>query len=182
MNRRNALSTVGLIVGGTLVGSQLVLTGCKPTPKSSATGLLNDDQIALMDEVADTILPKTAASPGAKEALVGAYMNVMVTDCLDPDDQKLFVDGIQKLNDRAKAKAGNDFIHLNIQERHDLLLELDKEASASKDPHYYRLFKELSMRGYFTSEPGETIALVRVDVPGHYDPCVPLTPGQRAFS
>jgi hypothetical protein len=33
MDRREALSRVALIMGGTIIGAQAFITGCKPTPK-----------------------------------------------------------------------------------------------------------------------------------------------------
>ena len=44
------------------------------------------------------------------------------------------------------------------------------------------MMKQLTLLGYFTSEVGATKALNHVDVPGHYEACVPLKPGQKAWS
>src|SRR5436189_4070735 len=92
MDRREALSRVALIMGGTIIGAQAFLTGCKPTPNKE--GLFSPDDITLLDEVGETILPVTASSPGAKEAQIGQFMKTIVTDCYDENDQKTFTDGI----------------------------------------------------------------------------------------
>ena len=78
MDRREALSRVALIFGGTIIGAEAFLSGCKTTPKKE--GLFADADIALLDEVGDTILPTTAASPGAKAAQIGQFMKTIVTD------------------------------------------------------------------------------------------------------
>lgn len=190
MNRREALSAVGFLVGGTVIGAQAFLTGCSSKPAAPEGGrLLTKDQLAFLDEVGETILPTTASSPGAKEAKIGEFMEVMVNDCYSPADQKIFLEGITSLDNASKAKYDDDFIKIKPEERHQLLLGIDKEASTYNDgkaedasPHYYTMMKQLTLLGYFSSEIGSTKALAHVAVPGHYEACVPLKPGQKAWS
>ncbi|HEY2726208.1 MAG TPA: gluconate 2-dehydrogenase subunit 3 family protein [Parafilimonas sp.] len=126
MDRREALSRVALIMGGTIIGAEAFLSGCKPTPKKE--GLFATDDVALLDEVGETILPTTAASPGAKAAQIGSFMKTIVTDCYTEDDQRVFTDGIGKLNDASKKKFDKSFMELSADQKHDFLVDLDKEA------------------------------------------------------
>ena len=126
MDRREALSRVALIVGGTIIGAEAFLSGCKTTPAKE--GLFSTDDIALLDEVGDTILPTTASSPGAKAAQIGQFMKTIVTDCYNEDDQKIFTDGITKLNDAAKKKYDKSYMDLSPDQRTEFLIGLDKEA------------------------------------------------------
>jgi hypothetical protein len=144
--------------------------------------------IAFLDEVAETILPKTN-TPGAKDAQVGTFMTTIVRDCYTPADQKVFLDGMQKLDDASKKKNGKSFLDSTPDQRHGLLVDLDKEAkdyAATKkkdDPtHYFRMMKELTLWGYFTSEPGATEALRYVAVPGRYEGCVDYKKGEKAWA
>ena len=73
---------------------------------------------------------------------------------------------MQKLDDASKAKNGKSFLDSTPEQRHDLLVDLDKEQKAymeqkkKDDPtHYFRMIKELTLWGYFTSEPGANKAL-----------------------
>ena len=77
--------------------------------------------------MADTILP-TTKTPGAKAAKVGQFMTVMVNDCYEAPDQKIFHEGMGKLDDASNKKNGKSFMESSPQERHDLLVELDKDA------------------------------------------------------
>ncbi len=187
MDRRQALSSIALLVGGTLVGAEAFLTGCKTTGKKE--GLFALDDIGLLDEVGDTILPVTATSPGAKDAHIGQFMKTIVTDCYNEDDQKTFTDGIGKLNDASKKKYDKSFMELAPNEKHDLLVMLDTEAKdyngkrKDKDPHhYFSLMKQLTVWGYFTSEAGATKALRYLPVPGRYDGDVPYKKGDKAWA
>ena len=191
MNRREAISTVGFLVGGTIVGAEAFLFGCGSKASSPGlTGVLTVDQITFLDEVGETILPATSSSPGAKEAKVGGFMDVMLRDCYSPQDQKVFVDGITALDNASKTKYDNAFVKLKPEEKHTLLLGIDGEASHYKDTrkaedpetHYYSMMKQLTLLGYFSSEIGSTKALNHVAVPGRYEACVPLKPGQKAWS
>jgi hypothetical protein len=56
-------------------------------------------------------------------------------------------------------------------------------AITSEPPvHYFQMMKELALLGYFTSEIGCTQAQRYAETPGRYDPCVPYTPGQKAWA
>lgn len=57
------------------------------------------------------------------------------------------------------------------------LQDKSKEAPAR---HYFRMMKELTLLGYFTSEIGQTQALRYNLVPGRYEGCVPYKKGDKA--
>ncbi len=190
MNRREALSSVAVLLGGTIIGAEAFLSGCKLSDKKTAGTLdFSKENIAFLDEVGETILPATASSPGAKEARIGEFMKTIVTDCYEDGDHKTFMEGIGKLNEASKAKYSKDFMELAPTEKHDLLVILDKEAKdyqkakKAEDPnHYFHLMKQLTLWGFFTSEPGATKALRYIAVPGHYDGCVPYKKGDKAWA
>jgi hypothetical protein len=187
MNRREAIERVALLMGGSVIGAEFFISGCKPSAKK-VNDLFDQDQVVFLNEVADTILPSTS-TPGAKAAGVGAFMAVMVKDCYKPDDQKVFMDGIGKVDDAAKKKFNKKFLELDMKQRTALLTDLDKaqkEYSSTKKPedpnHYFKMMKELTLLGYFTSEIGCTKALRWVPVPGRYDGCIPYKKGDKAWA
>ncbi len=188
MNRKEALSRVGLLLGGALVGSSIFLeSGCKSNPKQ-VNDLFNQDQVNLFNEIAETILPATT-TPGAKEAKVGEFMTVMVKDCYTKADQQIFLEGLIQIDEECKNATGNIFFDSNSQERTTFLAQLDTHQKAymeRKKPeqpsHYFRMMKEITLLGFFTSEVGATKALRYVAVPGKYDGCVPYKKGDRAWA
>lgn len=226
MNRRKAVQRVALILGGSVLGAELFIqTGCKSPSEKGATDAVakalpdffTKDEIAYLDEIAETILPRTT-TPGAKDAKVGEFMNVMVRDCYTPDDQAIFKAGIENVEKQSKEKYANGFMQITPDQRKELLTALDKEAKEySKTPeyqakretlaheeavkdsieegkynfgyqkkgmpkHYFSLMKELTLLGFFTSEPGATKALRYSAVPGKYDPCMPYAKGDKAWA
>ncbi len=186
MNRREAVQSLSLLLGGTILGAEAFLSGCKTNTKS--TGSFSQSQIDLLNEIGDTILPPTK-TPGAKAANVGQFMKVMVNDCYEPKDQKVFLEGIDKLQEFSKKEYGSEFAALKPEQRHDLLVKLDSEQKEhgknekDGDPkHYFRLMKELTMLGYFTSEIGCKQARRYIETPGKFEGCVPYTKGDKAWA
>lgn len=199
MNRRDALARVAILMGGAVIGADYFLTGCSSPAKEKAPAkagsaatkdqpLLNASQVSLLDEVGETILPATK-TPGAKAAQVGSFMAVMVRDCYEPADQKIFLDGLTKLDEDCKKQQGKAFLACDATQRTAFLTALDQEQKAftthqrKDDPaHYFRMMKELTLLGYFTSEVGATKALRYVAVPGRYDGNVPYKKGDKAWA
>jgi len=186
IDRREAIRRVTALLGGVVfVGQRDLLTAVERAHARAAAvrqvGTFTAQDIALLDEVADTILPETE-TPGAKAAKVGPFMAVMVTDTYDEQQQGIFRDGMRKLNE-----AG--FMTKTPAERLALLEQLDREAKAYMDTrargaptHYFRQMKELTLLGYFTSEIGCSQAMRYRETPGRFDPCVPYTPGETAWA
>jgi hypothetical protein len=201
MHRREAIKRVSLLLGGVaFVGGSQLLTACagdRPPAADStqvaATGPAPIGEFSVadqqyLDEVADTILPTTAKSPGAKAAATGPFMALMVTDTYSPEDQKIFREGMTKLEEACKAKHSVGFMAATPEQRTALLTELDKEQhefqKTRKDQpqHYFRMMKELALLGFFTSEIGYTKAMRYKETPGKYEPCLPYTKGETSWA
>ena len=196
LSRREAILRVSAMLGGAaLVAQAPMLAACgradaQVTPRdASANGaLFTDSDIALLDEIAETILPETD-TPGAKAADVGAFMALMVTDTYYPPDRKIFREGLVTVDARCRGTFGSNFVSASPADRLSLLESLDAEQfdhmrnkSVDAPAHYFRMMKELALLGYFTSEIGYTRAMRYVESPGRFDPCVPHSPGEKAWS
>ena len=189
MDRREAIKSVTALLGGVaLAGGSGLLTAverahARASAARTQVGAFTAQDIALLDEVADTILPETK-TPGAKAAHVGAFMALMVTDTYDERNQAVFRDGMKQITDAS-------FMTATPAQRLALLEQLDREQTAYMDarqpgggapPHFFRLMKELTLLGYFTSEIGCTQAMRYRETPRSFEPCVPYTPGETAWA
>lgn len=188
MNRREAIARVAWIMGGAVVGANLFLEGCTRAADTNVERLFEPKSIEFLGDVADAILPPTS-SPGAKEAGVGSFIPVMVRDCYTKDDQESFMKVLTEVDKASTADFGKNFQALNADEQLQIVNILDKEAKTYQkekgdaDPnHYFHLFKQLTLLGFFSSEIGATQALRYVQVPGRYDGDIPYKKGDKAWA
>src|SRR5690606_40066115 len=108
MKRREALKSMVLMMGGAMVGSTAILTGCAPEDRIEGLEFSERD-IAFLDEIGETIIP-TTDTPGAKATEIGAFMVVMVKDTYNKEQQEIFVDGLNTLRKEFKDQVGTDFV------------------------------------------------------------------------
>lgn len=168
----SALAATGLLLGAGMPGD----TEAAPATPSPA-----QDDRTLLEDIADTLLPTTPASPGARAAGVGAMMVLMLADCESPETQQRVATGLQELRAACRERGGS-FASLPVAERERLLTELDAAAQKAGDKHWFNSVRALALQTYFNSEVGLTQALRYIPVPGRYDGCVPLEPGQPAWA
>ena len=190
IDRREAIRRVTALLGGVaLVGGSSLVAACERAQRGigaagaggAGAGTFSAQDVALLDEVAETILPETK-TPGAKAAHVGAFMALMVTDTYEDREQQIFRAGMRQL-EQASFMAAKPAQRLALLERLDREQKAYMDGKADDRPaHYFRLMKELTLLGYFTSEIGCTQAQRYRETPGRFDPCVPYTPGETAWA
>jgi Gluconate 2-dehydrogenase subunit 3 len=203
MERRELLKIIAVLTGGVVIGGEVFLSGCKNTTGSKI--VFTKETIALLDEIGETILPKTK-TPGAKDAAIGKFMQTIVTDCYYPADQKIFMNGIDEITKQCKEKYSKDFLQCDAEQRTELIKKIDAEAKEHNNKkfaydaeknnklkgtleynkelmpsHWFSMVKQLTMWGFFTSEVGASQALRYVPVPGRYDGDVPYKKGDRSL-
>lgn len=197
LDRREAIRRVSVLLGGAaFVGGSALLQACadrsgKPdgADRGATIGTFTTADQALLDEIADTILPTTSKSPGAKAAATGPFMAVMVTDCYEPANQQIFREGLEKVERACQAMHQTGFMKATPAQRLAVITSLDQaqfDYMQNKKPeeptHYFRMMKELALLGFFTSEIGCTQALRYKESPGPYQGCVPYAKGETAWA
>lgn len=206
VSRRDAFRRVALMLGGAVLtgGARAEAFSVTPDALTAAmaqgAGAFSAADIALLDEIAETILPETS-TPGAKAAKTGAFMALMVTDCYTAEEQGVFRSGMQALDEACRAATKTSFMQATPAQRTALLVTLDREQKTAMDErltfrtrfpaappaapapaHYFRMMKELALLGYFTSEIGYTKAMRYRESPGRFEPDAPLAPGDTSWA
>ena len=129
VNRREAIRRVSALLGGVaFVGGTSLLSACEKasTPVEGTPGKFTAEDIAYLDEIAETILPATK-TPGAKAAKTGAFMALMVTDSYSPDDQRRFRQGMLTVEEASKKANNVGFMAATPAQRLAVLNVLDRE-------------------------------------------------------
>jgi hypothetical protein len=205
INRREAILYVSALLGGAaFTGGRGLLCACERASRDlqePSLGEFTAQDIAFLDEIAETILPATK-TPGAKAAKTGAFMALMVTDSYSPAERDVFCDGMRRVEGAMSKAHGVSFMQATPPQRTALLVTLDREQKRAMDArqaardaheatatiehpapaHYFRMMKELALLGYFTSEIGCTQATRYVETPGRFDPCIPYAAGDPAWA
>lgn len=182
MQRREAIKQTAAMIGMSILGADIFLTGCSIPEKRQ--GLFSKDDIALMDEIGETILPDSDRSPGAKAAHIGEFMKSYINDCYGENDQEIFIAGLEQIQEDSRKSYHQDFLNISNKKRFDLLSEYDEQSRASnnlKKIHFFTMMKQVTILGYFSSEVGATKAMRYNIGPGHYDGCTPYKDGDKAL-
>ena len=186
MDRRELLKMIAAATGAAMVGLPALVHG--QAPAAGAKTLFSDADVGTLDEIAETILPRTT-TPGAKDAGAGLFMARFVSDCYTARQQATFRAGLADIDKR----AGGRFVSLTPQARTGLLRALDADARArlvdvtetaeegDAMPHYFTMIKQLAIFSFFTSKVGATEVLRYVAVPGRYDGDLAYVPGTPAW-
>lgn len=186
MNRRELLQRVAYLMGGAISAPAVLglLNGCTAKQEASWQPVfLSKEQGALVAEVAEIIIPRTD-TPGAKDAGVPAFIDIMLKDVYTDEDRERYVTGLKAFDDAARTAHGKSFVELDKAKQTELVKKFNDEAVAVElayDPRpktlrrpFILMTKELTLLGFFTSEPGATKVLQYAAVPGSYQACVPL--------
>lgn len=217
ISRREVIERVTALLGGAaLAGGDRLLAfsfdaDAMNLAMAQGAGAFTAAAVALLDEIAETILPETS-TPGAKAAKTGAFMALMVTAAYSDRNKRVFHEGMAALNEACRKAHSVAFMQASPAERLSLLEALDREQKTATEeraapprsraplpgqpdgppalseparvevPHYFRLMKELALQGYFTSEIGYTRAMRYIEAPGKFDPCAPFAPGDKTWA
>jgi len=190
MKRKKFINLMTLGTGSLMVLPSIsLLQSCQYKPIVRLN--ISEKDVPFLDEIAETIIPTTETSPGAKAAGVGAYMVVMYKDCMKAEDQITLVNGLNALDARAAETLGGSFIEAEATQKLQLLETIQAEAHAfnqeqkgSEQPqrHYFDILRGLTTSGYFSSEIGMTQARRYNPVPGSYQGCIPFNPGDKVWA
>ena len=205
MKRRRFLSSMVVMLPMAFVSTEVLLSSCNTTDTSSNE--FTEENIDLLDEIGETIIPATADSPGAKAARIGQFMKVYVTDCYDASQQKVFWEGINTIKKKSDKKYNKSFQNLTLSQKQDILnslrndvqkaspldvknatgdaIQTGKQGENKETPNSAKSFamiRDLTVFGYFTSEPGATKALRYIQTPGSYQGEVPYKKGEKAWA
>jgi hypothetical protein len=186
MNRRELLLAAVSTMAGVMVGSPTlrVIAGEVPTASASRV-VLQGHQPEMVRVLAEMIIPATD-TPGAIEAGVPRFIEMMVADWYTDTERGIFLDGLAALDASCRNAYGQDFLGCSVEQRVAALSEAEKNAAGYVSPlppgflaamaklidertPFFAKLKELTVVGYFSSEVGATEFLEYNPMPMRYD-------------
>jgi len=124
-------------------------------------------------ELCELIIP-TTETPGAKEAGVPAFIEMMLTNWHRDSEREDILHMLGELDRTAEKVGGTNFLSSDLKLRQSIAAKTD----ASNNPAF-AAFKAMTVFGYYTSKAG-SVELDYTPVPGRYQPCIPMDENTRA--
>jgi hypothetical protein len=149
----------------------------------------NDTVLAMIDQ----IIPATD-TPGAKGARVNEFIDVILTEWATDEERARFLQGLADVDKKSNELFGKNFAEATAEQQVTLLRAMDDVAMSEKKPaprhgntvpeldaqlkgNFFRVFKGITLHGYYTSEIGFTQELKLQIIPGAQHGCHTLGPG-----
>lgn len=191
IDRRDLLQRAAMLLGGTLASGTVagVLSGCTATPQPPGTPVawrfFTPAESETMTAITDQIIPATDTK-GAVDVGVPAYIDRLLADFYQARERDVIRAGLARADADARTQHGKSFAALSSAQQVALMQVYDREAfeanrAGTSPPHFFRLMKELTTTGFFTSEYGASEVLRYAAVPGEYKPDIPLSEVGRAW-
>ncbi|HKW63362.1 MAG TPA: gluconate 2-dehydrogenase subunit 3 family protein [Candidatus Acidoferrum sp.] len=198
MNRRDALRmlTAGAVLPA--LTPELFAFYQQAHPGASYTlRTLNPHVNATVVAMIDQIIPATD-TPGAKDARVNEFIDVILTEWATEEERKNFLDGLAAVDKESNELFGKDFASASPAQQVTLLRSMDEAAAvlrAQRQRHapntvpepdaqlkgdFFSVFKNITLHGYYTSEVAFTKELNLEIIPGAFHGCTPVTAQRKA--
>lgn len=206
MNRREFLQCAAIMVGGvsasqlgfTLTQEQQLYLADAPNYNEMEVNYLSADQRKVIAAMTAIIIPETD-TPGAIEAGVPKFIELMVAHWFTPQEQQIFDAGLSAMMIDVSARHGVSFDELGADQQLQVMEALEEGAS---DSPWYEMFnvqrefisdapficqmKELTVWGFFTSEIGGKQVLrydaMPLPMPMKFDGDTPLGPDDSSWA
>lgn len=161
LSRRAMLRTLGVGAGAAtllpLLSEDGLLAYGELQKKQAAPALkvLTKPQYASFEALAEAIIPTDDRSPGAKQARVADYVDLLLSE-QDAEAREPFLTGLTAFEMEASTRFQRPFVKLNPSEVESLLTDISQNEKTPKTPveQFFRLAKNATITGYYTSEIG----------------------------
>jgi len=155
LSRREVLK----ITAGAALSVPLLQTGAAAAPAAVAPRFFTKEELALVDELAEMIIPVDVHSPGARAAKVAAFIDGRLAEAVLPADleaQKRWRDGLARVDALAREMHGGGFLAGTPEQRVAVLTRMSVNESAPKaaEELFFRELKGRTIHAYYTSKIG----------------------------
>jgi hypothetical protein len=116
---------------------------------------LTPAQYASLERFAETIIPADEHSPGATDARVADYIDLLLSESDDETQRKWGV-GFAALEQESQRRFRTGFDKVSAPEATELMIDISRNEAAPSTPleQFFVMTKEATIRGYYTSEIG----------------------------
>lgn len=156
-SRRTALKTLGAAAVWPYLSTEAaaVFAEIQATRATAAPVFLTAAQYEVVDRLAESIIPADDHSPGAHEARVADYIDLLLAES-PADMQKKWTDGLAALDAESRGRFQRPFAAAAPAQIDALLRDISANELAPATPleSFFVVTKEATIRGYYTSQIG----------------------------
>jgi hypothetical protein len=167
VSRRSALKRISAGAGATLLFPLLSDEGLAAFADIQKAGgapslkALTAEQYATLEALTEAIIPADERSPGAKQARVADYIDLLLSEADDTRRQQ-WTEGLAALDADATGRFGKPFVKLDPAQVEAVLTDARKNEKApalqknERSPLelFFVTVKQATVHGYYTSEIG----------------------------
>jgi hypothetical protein len=169
LTRREAIKTLGAGVG--VIATLPVIGGAaqqhkhpatKPAASKPAPGaqtqtpkFFTPEEARAVTEMSERIIPADESSPGAKEARVAEFIDLIVSIAPEATRQT-WREGLAAIDKKSRDMFGKPFADSTVEQQVELLKEISKNEKSPKtvEEKFFKTIKNATIDGYYTSEVG----------------------------
>ena len=189
MNRRKAIYSLMLLGAGSVA----TYTGYKIYQVNKKPNLMFlDEYVDLIAALTENIIPRTD-TPGAIDTGSPAILIAMIKNNADRKTQNNFIDGLKELLHYSTDKYVQSFATLPFATQQQIVkvfYEKGKNYAGKSGKvknkilgkSFFEILKQYTSIAYCTSKEGASIGLAYDYIPGKFEGCVPLRPGQKSWA
>jgi glucoside 3-dehydrogenase (cytochrome c) hitch-hiker subunit len=158
VSRRAALKALGTTAALLPVLSQdglLAFARIQAGSSASAPKVLSTSAFRTLEAVVEAIIPTDERSPGAKEARVADYIDLLLSES-DDELTLQWMGGLAALDQEAVSRFGLPFVRLDAGQVDAVLADVSKNELDPGTPleQFFVMTKHATIRGYYSSEIG----------------------------
>jgi hypothetical protein len=187
MERRDVLKLLGSATALSAFPLEALTLIEQASAQGTALRTLDPHQNATVTTIAELIIPATD-TPGAKDAKVNEFIDLLLTEWFDPAETKQFLAGLTEVDACSKQKFSVAFIDSTPAQQKDVLKQLDlaamdfaiaqkkaMRADAAPPPmNFFYQMKKLTLAGYYPSQIGFSQELGKTIIPPGHAGCAPI--------
>jgi gluconate 2-dehydrogenase gamma chain len=154
LTRRELLKAAGAAAAAVpLAGTDALAAAVAAT---AAPLFFTRDQLALVDELCEIIIPADEHSGGARAAKVAAYIDGRLAESFDAEPRQRWTEGLARVDALAREQKGVPFMQLSAVDRIAIVTAMaaDEEKPTSAEGHFFQELKSRTSDAYYSSKIG----------------------------
>jgi len=122
---------------------------------AAAPKVLSASQFATLEALVEAIIPADERSPGAKEARVADYIDLLLSESDDATALQ-WIGGLAELDEEAATRFKVPFARLDATQVDTILAAISANELTPQSPldEFFVMTKQAAVQGYYTSEIG----------------------------